>query len=376
MKNIIEKALFILSMAIILIVLVPRCSKLNKDEPVVPANEAPANGTPPILSQPATLYLVNCADCHGSLEASSKIGTTMPRLKSAIDNDIGDMGSLSSLTAEELQSIVDVLNPEGAPAPIPSPTSTSIPSTNGAALYTTHCASCHGALSVSRKKGTTLIRLQNAIVNDVGNMGYLSTLTSGQLQSIVTALNPIIVPPTPTPTPVPTLTPVPIPTPVVDGAALYNNNCAACHGALDVSRKKGTTLTRLHNAIVNDVGGMGYLSTLTAAEEQAIVTALIPSSTPTPTPTQTSTPVPTPTQTPTPTPTVAKCGSCHGIPPSIGRHSKHKSLSCSKCHGTGYSSTSATAATHMNGVKNITSNVGWKPASRTCANSCHGSKSW
>jgi hypothetical protein len=30
----------------------------------------------------------------------------------------------------------------------------------------------------------------------------------------------------------------------------------------------------------------------------------------------------------------------------------------------------------MNGVKNVTTTIGWNATSRSCANSCHGSKSW
>jgi len=73
------------------------------------------------------------------------------------------------------------------------------------------------------------------------------------------------------------------------------------------------------------------------------------------------------------------CGTCHAIPPSTGKHSFHvgsMSYGCSTCHGTGYSSTSVTATTHMNGVKNLATTIGWNATSRSCANSCHGNKSW
>jgi hypothetical protein len=71
------------------------------------------------------------------------------------------------------------------------------------------------------------------------------------------------------------------------------------------------------------------------------------------------------------TPPAQSCGSCHGVPPSSGRHSLHVSrgISCSSCHGSGYSSTTANAATHMNGTVNLT-------AGGTSCNTCHGAKSW
>jgi fibronectin type 3 domain-containing protein len=69
------------------------------------------------------------------------------------------------------------------------------------------------------------------------------------------------------------------------------------------------------------------------------------------------------------------CGSCHAIPPAMGSHSAH-SFSCATCHGTGYSATTVNATTHMNGVKNVVGTSGWNATSRSCSNSCHGSRSW
>jgi len=71
------------------------------------------------------------------------------------------------------------------------------------------------------------------------------------------------------------------------------------------------------------------------------------------------------------------CGSCHAIPPALGAHAKHKSAGydCNTCHGTGYSSTTVNAATHNNGVKNVTISI-WDATTRTCATQCHGSRSW
>jgi hypothetical protein len=75
------------------------------------------------------------------------------------------------------------------------------------------------------------------------------------------------------------------------------------------------------------------------------------------------------------------CGSCHTIPPATGHHSLHvnsEGVSCSTCHGTGYSKTTVNAATHANGVINIVSGntPGWNPTTRSCSNSCHGSHKW
>jgi mono/diheme cytochrome c family protein len=293
-------------------------------------------------------------------------------------------------------------------------------------LYASNCAGCHGASATSNLIGKiTVAAVQNAIASNLGGMGMFSGLTTAEIQAIYEFLTPGTSTPTPTPTP----------TPASDGAALYTANCAGCHGPLATSSKKGITLARLQSAISNNTGGMGMFSALSAADLQAVVTALNPA-VPAPTPTPAPTPAPTAdgptlytancsschgplassakagatasqiqtainnntggmgsfssltpaqvsliatalaTSTPSPAPAPA-CGSCHAIPPSSGHHSTHKSKSCSVCHGTGYSSTSFNAATHNNGVVNIdTAATGWNAAKGTCSNSCHGTHTW
>jgi mono/diheme cytochrome c family protein len=237
---------------------------------------------------------------------------------------------------------------------------------------------------------------------------------------------------TPVLTPTPVSTNNPSQSPALGGAALYAANCEGCHGPLATSSKTGITSTRLSDAISSDLGGMGSLSSLTSAEQQAIVTALTPATT-APTPTTVADGVSlygsscsgchgalassgkagatvsriqtainnntggmgylislnlsqitaiasalttvTPTSTPAPT---AVCGSCHSIPPANGQHSRHlgKGVACATCHGTGYSTTSFNSSTHNNGIKNIASTIGWNSTSRSCSNSCHGTEPW
>jgi fibronectin type 3 domain-containing protein len=78
-------------------------------------------------------------------------------------------------------------------------------------------------------------------------------------------------------------------------------------------------------------------------------------------------------------PPAQTCGTCHAIPPSTGKHSFHvngEGIACATCHGAGYSSTAVNATTHLNGVKNLATTIGWNTTSRSCSNSCHGNKSW
>jgi fibronectin type 3 domain-containing protein len=74
-------------------------------------------------------------------------------------------------------------------------------------------------------------------------------------------------------------------------------------------------------------------------------------------------------------PPATSCTTCHAIPPAVGSHSAHRSESCATCHGTGYSSTTVNAATHMNGIKNVSISV-WNATTGSCATYCHASRSW
>jgi mono/diheme cytochrome c family protein len=288
----------------------------------------------------ASLYAGQCAACHGALASSTKLGLSLVRLQNAISGNVGGMAALAGLTAVELQAITSALNAAAPPVTVP------VVSADGAALYASYCASCHGTLANSGKSGTTVARLQNAISANSGGMGTLTSLSVTQVQAIVTALTPS----TPTPTPTPT--------PTADGTALYASGCASCHGALAASTKGGTSAASIQSAIGANQGGMGSLSTLSSVQVAAIAKALAAIA-----------PAPV---------TAATCGSCHAIPPANGRHAKHvkEAVSCANCHGTGYSTSSVVAALHNNGVKDLASNTAWNASTRSCANACHGKESW
>ena len=138
-------------------------------------------------------------------------------------------------------------------------------------------------------------------------MGILSNLTQGEVAAIADVL------------PAP---PVADPGTPPDGAALYSSSCAGCHQPLDTTSKPGRTAAQIQAAIDGNVGNMGYLSTLTAEEVQAIADVLPPS--------QGSAP---------PGPDYSDCTACHGQPPSTGAHDVHTALglgstapSCNACH--------------------------------------------
>ena len=202
-------------------------------------------------------------------------------------------------------------NVANLPASTPTQPGTQL---DGTALYAANCQMCHGALPTSSKKGATASSTQAAINGNVGGMGFLSALTTAEVQAIADALAGNT---TPTPAPTPAPAPAPTPTPV-DGTALYGTKCASCHGPLATSNKKGTTAARTQTAINGNVGGMGFLSTLTSAEVQAIANALAVTA---PAPTPAPAPAPAPTPAPAPAPTVdpgktvydSKCAGCHRV---------------------------------------------------------------
>jgi predicted CxxxxCH...CXXCH cytochrome family protein len=144
---------------------------------VLPAAQASNPITPP---DGAALYSSDCATCHGTLANTSKPGRTATQIQTAIDNNIGSMGSLSTLTASEVQAIADVLPAAQASNPITPP--------DGAALYSSDCATCHGTLANTSKPGRTATQIQAAIDNNVGNMGSLNTLTASEVQAIADVL--------------------------------------------------------------------------------------------------------------------------------------------------------------------------------------------
>jgi predicted CxxxxCH...CXXCH cytochrome family protein len=199
----------------------------------------------------ATLYADNCAGCHGALADSNKQNRSAAQTQTAIDNNIGGMGYLSGLSADEIQAIADALVADTTPPP-PAPA-------DGPTLYADNCAGCHGALAATDKPGRTPADIQAAIDNNIGGMGYLSSMTSTEVQAIANVLP---APPPPNPGTPP------------DGVALYNSECAGCHGTLASTDKPGRTAAQIQTAIDNNVGGMGYLNSLTTTEVQAIAGAL------------------------------------------------------------------------------------------------------
>ena len=242
---------------------------LASNLPQPTAAAAPASGV--------AIYTAKCAGCHGAIAAANmrRLANSAAIMR-AIDFNLGGMRILDGMSAAEIAAVSSALT-SAAPVPAGNSKAVAVASAlppDGAALYASLCAGCHGALATSRKAGMTIVRLQNAISGSVGGMAVLARLSWSDMQAITTALNtPRIAVPAWTAA---NRTP--------DGEALYVLNCGKCHGALASSGKRGITLAQLQNAVTYNIGGMGYLSQLTVLQVQALVTVLTPD-TPTPTPT-------------------------------------------------------------------------------------------
>jgi predicted CxxxxCH...CXXCH cytochrome family protein len=157
-----------------------------------------------------------------------------------------------------------------------------------------------------------------------------------------------------------------------DGATLYANNCATCHGPLASSTKAGATAAQIQTGI-NTVSAMSSLSSLSSADIQAIADALATSGSGSTTGSGT-------------TVSSSDCTSCHGMPPNgtsepniAGAHAVHVALptvgtNCAVCHNnsTPDNGTVEVGILSIYNAKSATAQIN-PDGSPTCINvSCHG----
>jgi mono/diheme cytochrome c family protein len=194
--------------------------------------------TVPVIMDGATLYATNCSGCHNPLADSTKKGLTLARFNAATaNNSVTSMGYLASLlSVDQVNAIIGVM----PPLPV-----------DGAGLYTTNCASCHGPLSASAKAGPTMTvgRIQAGITANAGMAGSVASLTVSQLTLIANTL-------------------AALSAPVLNGADLYAANCASCHNPLTTSAKAGPSMTvaRIQAGIAANAGMAGFATSLTVSQ--------------------------------------------------------------------------------------------------------------
>lgn len=130
----------------------------------------------------SVLYEKNCFNCHSNKErnrtpaSNSKMGTSFSFTGSQI-SALNNPGGATQSTA-----IAAIPDPNYTPGTTPL---------DGASLYAGACATCHGPLASSQKRGRTASQIQTAINTNAGaQMGTasLKTLTPAQVQAIADAL--------------------------------------------------------------------------------------------------------------------------------------------------------------------------------------------
>ena len=215
------------------------------------SNSGNAESAPPPGQETGSyLYGANCVSCHGPLSSSSKRGKSSAQIKAAIGS-IGPMAIFKGKFSDaQIDLIASALSPEQANVVEGA-------AMDGAALYGQNCASCHNELSKSTRLGRSAASIQIAI-NSQSAMKGLANLSANQINLIAAALA--------------------IKNPLTDGATLYANNCASCHGALAHSTRLGYSAASITNAISNSsgraYGSMKYLSFLTSDDVAKISSAL------------------------------------------------------------------------------------------------------
>ncbi|MDH5265781.1 MAG: cytochrome c, partial [Betaproteobacteria bacterium] len=145
----------------------------------------------------AAASLPGCNACHDSPPSLNPFGQAflanglvLDAALDALDSDGDSIANGEELRASPATNPGDPNSRPGLAAPPGPPSAPSPPATDGPALYGSSCAACHGPLANSGKLGATLARTQAAIAGNVGGMGYLSTLSTSQLEAIVAALGP------------------------------------------------------------------------------------------------------------------------------------------------------------------------------------------
>jgi mono/diheme cytochrome c family protein len=240
-----------------------------------PTTTTTTPGTPPPPpADGSALYGASCAGCHGA-NGGDLIGTVLNRsqLVNSIANgtSTGMPAYASTYEAAEIDAIAGyILSLAGAPAT----TTTTIPGSpppSGAAVYSSHCAACHGASGgdlVGRSLTTGRI---SAVTNNgtTGMPGFSTRLSQAEIDAVVAYVAAKAGGSATTTTTEPG-------SPPPSGAAVFAESCAVCHGPSG-GDLVGHTLSDagLSSAISQGVGSMpGYASRLSSDQLEAVVAYL------------------------------------------------------------------------------------------------------
>ncbi|MGB5531547.1 MAG: c-type cytochrome [Acidimicrobiia bacterium] len=232
---------------------------------------------PPPPPNGSALYGTSCAGCHGA-NGGDLVGTPLTRSQlvdiTTNGTSAGMPGYASTYNATEIDAIAGyILSLVAAP----TTTTTTLPGTppppppSGAAVYSSHCAACHGASGgdlVGRDLSTSRIA---SVTNSgtTGMPGFSTRLTQAETDAVVTYVAGRTGGTATTTTTVPG-------SPPPSGAAVFAESCAACHGPSGGDLvDHSLTDFELTSVISRGVGSMpGYASRLSSDQLAAVVAYL------------------------------------------------------------------------------------------------------
>ena len=232
---------------------------------------------PPPPPNGSDLYGASCAGCHGA-NGGDLVGTPLTRSQLADITTNGTSTGMpayaSTYTAAEIDAIAGYIL---SLVPTPTTTTTTLPGSppppppSGAAVYSTHCAACHGASGgdlVGRNLSTSRIA---SVTNSgtTGMPGFSTRLSQAETDAVVayvagktggTATTTTTEPGSPPPS----------------GAAVFAESCAVCHGPSGGDLvDHSLTDSQLTSVISRGVGSMpGYASRFSSDQLAAVVAYL------------------------------------------------------------------------------------------------------
>jgi len=119
------------------------------------------------------LYRKHCSKCHGVLTMTSKPGRRPARIKSAIKQNVGGMGFLSTLPDEDISMIADALLMVDPPD-----------DATGDELYETFCSDCHRPADNSDIAGKSFSDIKTALDDVMCNTVSLEFLSDNDMKKL------------------------------------------------------------------------------------------------------------------------------------------------------------------------------------------------
>ncbi len=226
--------------------------------------------TTTIPASSAAVYAAKCAGCHGGSGEGTGIAPSLQTSTLTLrqDKTILKTGSMATFTGGMTNAQIDDLAVfiHDMQVPSGSTTTTTLPPTDGGAIYAAKCAGCHGTDAGGKSgfgpslKTSTLSLSQIEAVLTTGSMTGFTTGLSSQQIDAVAAYTKSKQDPTATTTTTTLAT-------GLSGSQLYASQCAICHGGsgqggAGPSLQTSTmSLSQITSVVRNGSGSMGGYST-------------------------------------------------------------------------------------------------------------------